>query len=225
MAPYEVLYSRKCCSSISWAEVGERTLLGPELVQETTEKVKLIQQCLRTAQSLQKSYVNVRMLDREYEVGDHVFIKVTPIKRQARFGVRGKLAPRYVRPYEILEKINPVTYRVALPPVMENMHNAFHVSMLWDYLRDPFHVIELTHVLLKDDYTYEEWPIQIVNRRIKRLRNKEIPLVKVEWQNHGRTYATWKTEEDMMKRYPDLFPLDPTFFQNEGNSSLEDQTV
>ncbi|XP_028107999.1 uncharacterized protein LOC114306871 [Camellia sinensis] len=80
------------------------------------------------------------------------------------FGVKGKLAPRYIGPYEIIEKINPVTYQVALPPVMENMHNVFHISMLLDYLRDPLHVIELTHVLLKDDFTYEERPIQIVNR-------------------------------------------------------------
>ncbi|XP_028102508.1 uncharacterized protein LOC114301739 [Camellia sinensis] len=138
------------------------------------------------------------------------------MKGQTWFGVKGKLAPRYVGPYEILEKINPVTYRIALLPVMENMHNVFHVSMLRDYLRDPFHVIESTHVFLKDDYMYEERPIQIINRRIKRLRNKEIPLVKVDWQNHGETYATWETEEDMIKRYLDLFSLNPTFFQNEG---------
>ena len=103
---------------------------------------------------------------------------------------------------------------------MEHMHNVFHVSMLREYLRAPLDVIEPTHVLLKDDYTYEERPIQIVNRRIKRLRNKEIPLVKVDWQNHGGTYATWETEKDKMKRYPELFPLNPMFFQNEGNSSL-----
>ncbi|XP_028096344.1 uncharacterized protein LOC114296256 [Camellia sinensis] len=80
---------------------------------------------------------------------------------QTRFGVKDKLAQRYVGPYEILEKINPVTYRVALPPIMEHMHGVFHVSMLRDYLRDPLHVIEPTHVLLKDDYTYEDRPIQI----------------------------------------------------------------
>lgn len=130
MAPYEALYGRKCRSPICWAEVGERPLLEPELVQETTEKVKLIQQCLKTAQSHQKSYANVQRRDREYEVGDHVFIKVTPTKGQAQFGVKGKLAPRYIGPYEVLEKINSVTYLVALPPVMENMHNVFHVSML-----------------------------------------------------------------------------------------------
>ena len=149
-------------------------------MQETTEKANLIQQRLKIAQSRQKSYADVRRREREYEVGDHMFIKVTPMKGQTRFGVKGKLAPRYVGPYEALKKINPVSYRVALPPVMEHMHNVFHVSMLREYLRDPLHVIEPTHGLLKDDYTYEERPIQIVNRRIKKLRNKKIPLVTID---------------------------------------------
>ncbi|KAF5949590.1 hypothetical protein HYC85_011583 [Camellia sinensis] len=185
MAPFEALYGRKCRSPICWGEVGDGPLLGPEIVHETTEKVKLIQQRLKTAQSRQKSYADVRRRDREYEVGDHVFLKVAPMKGQTRFGVKGKLAPRYVGPYEIIEKINPVAYQVALPPEIEHMHNVFHNSMLRDYLRDPFHVIEPTRVVLSDDYTYEEQPIQIVNKRIKKLRNKEIPLVKVDWQNHG----------------------------------------
>ena len=217
--------AEKCRSPICWAEVGDGPLLGPEIVFETTEKVKLIQQRLNTAQSRQKSYADVRSRDRAYEVGDHIFVKVTPMKGQTRFGVKGKLAPRYVGPYEIIEKINPVAYQVALPPDMEHMHNVFHISMLRDYLRDPFHVIELTRVVLSDDYTYEERPVQIVNRRIKKFRNKEIPFVKVDWQNHGGVYATWEREDDMAKRYPELFPLNPVFFQNEGNSSLEDQTL
>ncbi|XP_028114315.1 uncharacterized protein LOC114312295 [Camellia sinensis] len=190
MAPYEALYCRKCRSLICWAEVGDRPLLGSKLVQEMTKNVKLIQQRLKTAQSRQKSYVDVQRRDREYEVGDHVFIKVTLMEGQTRFRVKGKLALRYIGPYEILEKINSVTYRVVWPPIVEQMHNAFHISMLQDYLRDPLHMTEPTHVLLKDDFTYEERPIQIVNRRIKRLRNKDIPLVKVDWQNHGETYAT-----------------------------------
>ncbi|XP_028112582.1 uncharacterized protein LOC114310690 [Camellia sinensis] len=118
--------------------------------------MKLIRKRLKTVQSCQKSYVDIRRRDREYGVGDHVFIKVTPMKGQKRFGVKGKLAPRYIRAYEILEKISSVIYQVTLPPVMENMHNIFHISMLRDYLRDALHVMEPTHVLLKYDYMYEE---------------------------------------------------------------------
>ena len=136
MAPFETLYGRKCRSPICWAEVVDGPLLGPEIVQETTEKVKFIQQRLKTAQSRQKSYADVRRRDREYEVGDHVFVKVTPMKGQTRFGVIGKLAPRYVGPYEIIEKINLVAYQVVLPSEMEHIHNVFYISMLRDYLKD-----------------------------------------------------------------------------------------
>ena len=121
--------------------------------------MKLIRQRLKIAQSCQKSYADVRRRDREYEVRGYVFIKVTLMNGQIRFDVKDKLALRYVGPYEILEKINSVTYRVALPPVMEHMHNVFHVSMLRDFLRDSLHVIVLTHVLLKEDFKYEERPI------------------------------------------------------------------
>ena len=90
-----------------------------------------------------------------------------------------------------------MAYQVALLPEMEQIHNVFHISMLRDYLRDPFYVTEPIRVVLSDDYTSEERPIQIVNRRIKKLRNKEIPLVKVDWQNHGGMYATWERKDDM----------------------------
>ena len=150
-------------------------------------------------------------------MGDHIFVKVTPIKGQTHFRAKGKLAPRYVGPYEIIEKINPVEYQVALPPEMEHMHNVFHILMLRDYLRDPFHIIEPTHVVLSDDYSYKERLIQIVNRRIKKLRNKKILLVKEDWQNHGGIYATWEREDDMNRRYPYLFPFDPIIFPEEGN--------
>ncbi|XP_028105121.1 uncharacterized protein LOC114304167 [Camellia sinensis] len=178
----QFLYNRKC--------------LEPKIYWKFVMFAHFIQ-----SQSHQKSYADIWRQDREYEVEDHVFIKVTPMKGQTQFGVKGKLAPRYVGPYEILEKINPVTYRVALLSVIEHIHNVFYVSMLRDYLRDPLHVIERTHILLKDDYTYEERPIQIVNCRNKRLRNKEIPLVKVDYEG---TYAAWETEDNIMKRYPEL---------------------
>ncbi|XP_028078637.1 uncharacterized protein LOC114280459 [Camellia sinensis] len=217
MAPYEALYGRKCRLPICWAEVGDRPLLGPKLVQETTKKVKLIQQRLKTAQSQQKSYADVRKREREYEVGNHVFIKVTPMKGHTHFGAKGKLAPRYIGPYKIIEKLSPVAYRVALPPTMEHMHNIFHVSMLRESLLDPQQVIELTQILVSDDYIYEERPIQVVSRHIKKLRNKEIPLVRVDWQNHSGLYATWEREADIQEKYPKLFPLDSILFTKEGN--------
>ncbi|XP_028123475.1 uncharacterized protein LOC114320598 [Camellia sinensis] len=147
------------------------------------------------------------------------------MKSQTRFGTKGKLAPRYIEPYEIIEKINPVAYHVALPPDMEQIHNVFHVSILQDYLRDPLHVIEPTHVLLSNDYTYEERHIQIVNRPIKKLRNKDIPLVKVDWQNRSGIYATWKRKDDMKKRYLELFSLTPMFFSEDGQTPHRDHVI
>ena len=137
MAPYEALYERKCRSPICWTEVGDKALLGPKLLQVTTEKLKLIQQRVKTAQSRQKSYADQRRRELEFEVGDHVFLKISPMKGVTRFGKKGKLAPRYIGPFEILEKINLAAYRLALPPGLNQVQNVFHVSMLRKYIRDP----------------------------------------------------------------------------------------
>lgn len=174
IAPCEALYGRKCQSPICWAEDGDILLLGPELVQETTKKVKLIQQRLKTTQSRQKSYADVRRREGKYKGGNHVFIKFTPMKGHTRFGTNGKLAPRYIEPYEVIEKLSLVVYQVALPPDMEHMHNIFHISMLRESILDSQQVIKPTQILMSNDYTYTERPIQIISRRIMKLRNKDI---------------------------------------------------
>ncbi|CAM8905384.1 unnamed protein product [Rhodiola kirilowii] len=130
MAPFEALYGRKCRSPICWDNVGERQLLGPEIVRDTVEKIKLIRERLRVAQSRQKSYADVRRRDLEFHVGDHVFHKVSPTKGISRFSIRGKLSPRFIGPFEILERVGSLAYRLALPPVLAGVHNVFHVSML-----------------------------------------------------------------------------------------------
>ncbi|XP_028122005.1 uncharacterized protein LOC114319194 [Camellia sinensis] len=168
MAPYEALYGRPCRSPVCGAEVGDRSLLGPKIVQLTTEKV-------------------------------------TPMKGHPRFGKMGKLTPRYVGLFQILERVGPVAYRVALSPHMSQVHNVFHVSMLRGYLPDPLHVIDYHRIELDDKLTYEEKPIRILDRQVKQLRNREIPMVKVEWQEHYGTDATWEREEEMQHQYPHLF--------------------
>ncbi|XP_028093727.1 uncharacterized protein LOC114293798 [Camellia sinensis] len=136
---------------------------GMELRFITTEKIQNIQQRLKTAQSRQKSYADQRRRDLEFEVEDHVFVKVTPIKGHTRFGKKGKLSPRYIEPFQILERLGPVACRTALPPGMEQVHNAFHVSMLRGYLRDPSQVIDYYEVVLDDDMAYEEKPLRILD--------------------------------------------------------------
>ena len=130
MAPYEALYRRPCRSPICWTEVGESSIIDPDLIRDTSEKVGLIQKHLLTAQSLQKSYADRRCRPLEFEVGDHIFLKVMPKRGVIRFGKRGKLAPRYIGPFEILERVGTVSYQLALPPSLSGVHEVFHVSML-----------------------------------------------------------------------------------------------
>ncbi|OMO55593.1 reverse transcriptase [Corchorus capsularis] len=210
MAPYEALYGRKCRSPVCWDEVGERKLLGPEIVQQTVDKIQLIRERLRTAQSRQKSYADIRRRTLEFDVGDHVFLKVSPTKEVIRFGVRGKLSPRFIGPFEILEKVGEVAYRLALPPSLSGVHNVFHVSMLRKFTPDPNHVIELAPLPLRADLTYDEQPIKIVDRKEQVLRRRTIPYVKVQWHNHSEREATWELESEIKEKYPELFETNDT---------------
>ncbi|KAA0035938.1 pol protein [Cucumis melo var. makuwa] len=202
MAPFEALYGKCCRSPVCWGEVGEQRLMGPELVQSTNEAIQKIRSRMHTAQSRQKSYADVRRKDLEFEIGDKVFLKVAPMKGVLRFERRGKLSPRFVGPFEILERIGPVAYRLALPP---SLNDVFHVSMLRKYVPDPSHVVDYEPLEIDENLSYVEQPVEVLAREVKTLRNKEIPLVKVLWQNHRVEEATWEREDDMRSRYPELF--------------------
>ena len=142
MAPYEALYGRPFRSPLCWTEVGESSITGPDLIRDTFEKVSLIRQRLLTAQSRQKSYADVQRRPLELEVGDHVFLKVMPERGVVRFGRRGKLSPRVIGPFKILERIDNIAHRLALSPSMIGLHEVFHVSILWKYTPDPAHVVD-----------------------------------------------------------------------------------
>ena len=122
--------------------------------------------------------------DIRYEISEKVFLKVSPWKKVMRFRKKGKLAPRFIDPYEVIEKVGPVAYRLALPPDLEKIHNVFHVSMLRRCRYDPSHVVSSETIELRPDLTYEEEPVEILAREVKELRNTKIPLVKVLWRNH-----------------------------------------
>ncbi|KAL0533871.1 hypothetical protein IC582_028142 [Cucumis melo] len=205
MAPFEALYGKCCRSPVCWGEVGEQRLMGPELVQSTNEAIQKIRSRMHTAQSRQKSYADVRRKDLEFEVGDKVFLKVAPMRGVLRFERRGKLSPRFVGPFEILEWIGPVAYRLALPPSLSTVHDVFHVSMLRKYVPDPSHVVDYEPLEIDENLSYVEQPVEVLAREVKTLRNKEIPLVKVLWRNHRVEEATWEREDDMRSRYPELF--------------------
>ncbi|XP_050233184.1 uncharacterized protein LOC126681674 [Mercurialis annua] len=128
----------------------------------------------------------------EYSVGDKVFLKISPWKEILQFGKRGKLSPRFIGPYKVIEKIGTVAYKLALPPELSQIHNFFHASMLRRYRSDPSHVLQVQPIELKDNLSYEEEPVTILANEDKDLRNKVIPLVKVLWKHHGSEEATWE---------------------------------
>ena len=123
-------------------------------------------------------------------MGDNVFLKVSPTKGIFRFGKKGKLSPRFIVPFEILEKVEVVAYRLALPPNLSSIHLVFHVSMLRKYLSDPSHVLEVQLVELREDMSYEVQPVEIMDRQVRKLRSKDITSVKVKWKGHSREEAT-----------------------------------
>ena len=141
MAPYEALYGRKCRTPMCWIELNEQKVIGPDIVKDIEEKVQVIRQRLKAASDRKKSYADLKKRDIEYEVGDKVFLKVSPWRKILRFGQKGKLSPRFIGPYEILERIGLVAYRLALPPKLAKLHNVFHVLMLRRYRFDKSHIL------------------------------------------------------------------------------------
>ena len=176
-------------------------------MQETTEKVNLIRQRLLVAQSRQKSYADHGRRPLVFEVRDHVFLKVSPRRGLARFGKKGKLAPRYIWPFDIIERIGEVAYRLALPPQLSGVHDVFHVSLLRKYNPDPSHVLKWSELELEADASYGERPIRILDTHEQVLRGKTIPLVKVLWGNRGFEEATWERYDEVRPKYPDCFDV------------------
>ncbi|XP_025664721.1 uncharacterized protein [Arachis hypogaea] len=205
MAPYKALYGWKCQSPLCWYEADEASVLGPDLVAETTEKIKKIRARILTTQSRQKSYADQRRKSLEFEVGEHVFLRVTPTTGIGRAIKIKKLNPRYIGPFEILRRFGPVAYQVALPPHLSNLHDVFHVLQLCKYTSDAAHVLEPETVELRENLTFQVTPVRIDDTSVKKLRGKEVSLVKVAWKWAGVKEHTWELESEMRKDYPELF--------------------
>ncbi|GJW34292.1 putative reverse transcriptase domain-containing protein [Tanacetum coccineum] len=186
-APYEALYGRKCRSPVCWAEVGEAQLTGPEMIQETTEKIVQIKQRIQAAQDRQKSYADLKRKPMEFEIGDRVMLKVSPWKGVVRFIKRGKLKPRYVGPFKVLAKVGDVAYRLELPQELSRVHSTFHVSNLKKCYSDEPLVMSLDVIHVDDKLQFVEEPVEIMEWEIKRLKRSRIPLVKVRWNSEERS--------------------------------------
>ncbi|GJX69604.1 putative reverse transcriptase domain-containing protein [Tanacetum coccineum] len=184
-ASFEALYGRKCHSPIMWAEIGEGQLIGPELVQETTKKISQIKDRLKVARDRQKSYAKRRRKPLEFSIGDYVLLKVSPWKGVVRFGKKGKLAPRFVGPFEIIKKVCPVAYQLDLPEELNGVHDTFHVSNLKGFGVDP--TLNCPWRIQVDaKLNFAEEHVEILEREFKKLKHSRIAIVKVHGiQNVG----------------------------------------
>jgi hypothetical protein len=160
MAPFEALYGRRCRTPLNWSQPGEREVFGPNLVTEAERNVKLIRKNLEAAQARHKSYHDKRRKHLQFEVGDFVYLKVSPTKGVQRFGIKGKLAPRYIGPYEIIEACGPVAYKLKLPPKMSAIHN---VSQLKKCVRLPTEIIAQPKLEIELDLSYQEYPSKVLD--------------------------------------------------------------
>ncbi|WVZ72706.1 hypothetical protein U9M48_021123, partial [Paspalum notatum var. saurae] len=169
MTPFEALYGRRCRTPLNRSNQG--TSLG------------------------EKSYSDKRRRPLTFEEDDHVYLRVSPMKGVHRFGVKGKLAPRYVGPFKITEQCGPLAYRPELPPHLAAVHDVFHVSQLKKCLRVPKEVIDTSQIQIQPDLTYEEQPIKILDQKQRSTRRRTINFYKVQWSNHSEEEATWEQEE------------------------------
>jgi hypothetical protein len=191
MSSFEALYGRKCQTPLMWSNVGEKTLEGPAFVKEVEEKVALIHKSLLEAQSWRKSYADNRRRELRFEEGDFVYLKVSLMHGVKRFQVKGKLAPRFVGPYPIIGRVGPTTYRLELPESMSDIHSVFHASQLRKWLQVPESHIEEETIQIQKDLHYREKPIKILDSAVRKTRNSEVKLCKVQWSREGEEEATW----------------------------------
>jgi hypothetical protein len=162
MSPFEILYGHRCRTLLFWSEAGERKIFGPNILQEAEKQVQMVRENLRVVQSRQKSYTDHRRGELRFEVGDFVYLKVSPIRGLRRFNVRGKLAPRFIEPFKILEKRDDVAYQLELPLQLSDVHDVFYVSQLKKCVHVPEEQIPMKDLDAEEDLSYQEYPTKIL---------------------------------------------------------------
>jgi hypothetical protein len=180
-------------------------LFGPKLVQEAEEKVFVIRENLRAAQMRQKSYHDKAKAPREFEVGNYVYLKVSPTKGVQRFGVKGKLAPLYIGPYEVTEKFGTVAYCIRLPDRLSAVHDVFHVSQLKKCEQTPeAQIIEENIVEIEPDLSLVEYRMRILDQKERQTSRQRVKMYKIQWCHHTEEESTWETEQFLNAKYPDF---------------------
>jgi hypothetical protein len=203
MASFDALYRRRCRTPLNWLEAGERTLFGPDLVKDAEEKVQVIRENLKLAQMRQKSYHDKGTTPRHFEVGDYVYLKVSPTKGVQRFGVKGKLDSHYIGPYEVIEVCGLVAYRIQLPEQFSAVHNVFHVTQLKKGMSVPENeVITEDNAWIEPDFSLIEHPLRVLDRKERKTQRQTVRMYKIQWSHHTEEEATWETEEYLNTKYP-----------------------
>jgi hypothetical protein len=209
MSPFQALYGRSCRTRLQWDQPREKQVFGPDILLEAEENIKMVRENLKIVQSRQRSYADTRRRELSFEVGDFVYLKVSPIRGVRRFGVKGKLAPRYIGSYQILARRGEVAYQLSLLENLSVMHDVFHVSQLKKCLRVPEEQLPMEGLEVQEDLTYIEKPTQIIETADRVTRRKTIRMCKVRWGHHSEEEATWEREDDLMAKYPELFASQP----------------
>jgi hypothetical protein len=204
MVPFEVLYGHQCHTPLNWTELGEKVIFVPDLVEKAEAIVRRIQDNLKATKSHQETYANKRRRPLEFKVGDLVYSRVLPMNGVKRFGVKGKLAPRYIEPFPILKKCGSVAYKLDLPPSLAGVHDIFHVSQLKKCLKAPMDVVLPEVTPLEADLSYPEHPIKVLDQKDCVTRHKIIKFFKIQWSNHSEEEATWESEDFLRSRHPDF---------------------
>ena len=204
MAPFKALYGRKCRSPVAWADFGDGHLIGPEIIEETAERVIQIKERLRIARERQKKYADRRRKPLEFNVGDHVLLKVSPWKGVVRFVKSGKLGPRYIGPFEITERIGKVAYRLKLSENLQGVHDVFHVSHLRKCLAEEDRHVPMEEIRIDDKLNFVETPVEIVDRKERKLKKSKYQLIKVRWNSKRGPEFTWEREDQFKLKYPNL---------------------
>jgi hypothetical protein len=203
MAPFDALYGRRCRTLLNWTEARERTLFGLDLVKDAEEKMQVIRENLKMAQMRQKSYHDKGTAPQHFEVGDYVYLKVSPTKGVQRFGVKGKLAPRYIGPYEVIEVCGPVAYRIQLPERFSAIHSVFPVTQLKKGMPVPENeVITEANAWIELHFLLIEHPLRVLDQKGRKTRRQTVRMYKIQWSHHTEEEATWETEEYLNAKYP-----------------------
>jgi hypothetical protein len=205
MASFEILYGRRCRTPLFRNEMGERRVFEPDVLEEAEKQVRMVRENLHVAQSRQKSYTDHRRRELSFEAGDFVYLKVSPMRGLRRFKVQGKLAPRFIGPFKILEKRGEVAYQLELPPQLSDVHDVFHVSQLKKCLRVPEEQIPMEDLDAKEDLSYQQHPVRILETSERVTWKKRIKICKVQWSHHTEEVATWEREEELKVEFLSFF--------------------